>query len=167
MSHDISHGMSHGMAAPSYSFTNKTSASSARSANFNESNQLYKNVLEQANGHRIEKVSKDEYIIHYSDNYRRIFKRDPDMFGFITVTNNTGRQNKTENDFDRQISKLIDSRMRTSETSLSELLELCTILYSSMFKRDIPIEKLSELKQDIMSNPISRKNRKNIIFRKL
>lgn len=79
----------------------------------------------------------------------------------------TGQQNKTENDFDRKIRRLIDSRMTSGETSLSELLELCTNLYLSMLKRDIPIEKLSELEKDIKLNPISRKNGKNIIFKKL
>ena len=45
------------------------------------------------------------------------------------------RQDKTENYFDREVSRKIDSRMRSGETRLSELLELCTKLYKSMCKK--------------------------------
>jgi hypothetical protein len=71
------------------------------------------------------------------------------------------------NIFDRRIRRLIDSRMTSGETRLSDLLELCTNIYFNMFKIKIPIEKLRELQEDIMLNPISSKNGKNIIFRKI
>ena len=168
MSHGMSHGMSpHSMAAPSYSFTNNTSASSAQNKNFNESDQLYKYVLEQANGNRIQMVSKHKYIIHYNNNFRRIFERHPHMHGFITQTNNYGSLHKTENDFDEKIRRLIDSRMRSGVTRLSELRELCIDTYKRMFNEDIPEEKLSELVEGIMLNPRNTGNGTNIFFRKL
>jgi hypothetical protein len=167
MQNDMPHGMPHGMAAPSYNFRNNTSASSARSANLNESNKLYQNVLKKANGHRIEKVSKNKYIIHYSDNYRTIYERHPDMFNMVTENINRSPLHKTEDYFDGKIRQLIDSRMTSGETRLSDLLELCKNTYQNMFKQEIPKEKLRELESDIRSNPISSKNGKNIIFRKI
>jgi hypothetical protein len=112
-----------------------------------------------------------DYVGRHSAKQAQIQPRQPnfshDMSHGMAAPSYTGRQNKTENDFDRKIRKIIDSRMISGETRLSDLLELCTNLYLSMFKRDIPIEKLSEIEQDIKLNPISRKNGKNIIFRKL
>ena len=104
-----------------------------------------------------------EYLKYRVD----LLNESKDEDGFINETNNYGSQIKNVNDFDRIIRRLIDSRMTTGEARLSDLLELCRNTYFNLFKTDIPKEKLSELKEDIVLNPISSRNGENIIFRKL
>lgn len=112
---------------------------------------------------RIEKVSNDKYIIHFSENSRKIFERSNS--GLITETNSYGPLVFTEANFDNQIIRIIESKMRTSETNLEDLLELCRETYFGMFQRQIPPKKLDELKKSIMKNPI-RQNVPNPIFYK-
>jgi hypothetical protein len=68
-----------------------------------------------------------------------------------------------EKRFDDIIFQIIFNRMSLSETNLEDLLKLCSDTYFGMFQRQIPQEKLHELKKSIMKNPI-RQNGPNPIF---
>jgi hypothetical protein len=132
---------------------------------------LYTEVLadQQSTGGRIEKVSNDKYILHISDNYRKIIEREflnnKRNFHVITFYYETGPISKNEGYFDMQILKLIESRMKTSETNLEDLLELCRVTYYGMFQKHIPLKKLNELKQYIMTNPIKERGPNPTFFK--
>jgi hypothetical protein len=121
----------------------------------------------------IEKVSNDKYIIHIGPQFRKIIERywydeiDHELGYQITETNSRGPLVYTEDKFDETIYKLIDSRMKSSQTRLSELLELCRNTYHDMFKKEIPEKKLRELESYIRSYPIIVQNDRNPTFYKI
>jgi hypothetical protein len=55
--------------------------------------------------------------------------------------------------------------MRTSNTRLNDLLDLCKETYLSMLKREIPEKKLNELKDSIMTNPIKEKGSNPLFYK--
>jgi len=60
----------------------------------------------------------------------------------MPIHRNNKKLNGNELFFNSQIILLIEKQMRTRETILNDLLELCEITYYKMFKNKIPIKKL-------------------------
>jgi hypothetical protein len=120
---------------------------------------LYKNVVEEQKkiGGIIEKISNDKYIIHIHDNLRKIVEKEfinkSKNEYIITSSYENGPIIKNTKNFDSVIIRTIENKMKTSETKLNDLLELCRNTYFGMFKKQIPPKKLDELKQNIMSYP--------------
>ena len=108
-------------------------------------------------------------ILHIHDNLRKITERE--FFNNkrntyqTTFYYETGPIIKTEGYFDMQILRLIESKMRTSDTNLEDLLQLCSDTYFNMFQKQIPQNKLDELKQFIMRNPIRQKGQNPIFYK--
>lgn len=121
----------------------------------------------------IEKVSNDKYIIHIGPQFRKIIERywhdknDHELGYQITETNSRGPLVYTEDKFDETINLYIHSRMRSSQTRLSKLLQLCRNTYHDMFKKEIPEKKLRKLESYIRSNPIIGQNDLNPTFYKI
>ena len=69
----------------------------------------------------------------------------------IGVTENEGPLVHTEDDFDKYIYNLIQSQMRTSQTNLKDLLDLCKTIYKNLLKKEIPQEKLNELRKYLLT----------------
>ena len=60
--------------------------------------------------------------------------------------------------FDSQIILLINEQTKKSDTRLNDLLELCKTTYYKMFQNQIPPQKLSKLKQYILSQFLIKQN---------
>ena len=88
----------------------------------------------------------------------------------IGVTENKGPLDHTEDDFDIYIYQLIESQMRTSQTNLKDLLDLCKTIYKNLLKKEIPQEKLNELREYLLTHSIAKRgeqpNGSNTIFYK-
>jgi len=133
---------------------------------------FYEQVLKEAKGRPIEKVSNDEYIIHINEMKRIIIGKQfflPDDRNAYIITKDIekGPRVPTEEYYDSEIDRLIESRLHTSQIYLSELLELCSDIYNNMFKTPIPNEKLKKIQEQIMQSYSYKKNGQNILFFKL
>lgn len=114
----------------------------------------------------LELVNPNKCIFHISPVRRIIYER-LEPYGIKTETPDEGKLVYTADEAYDEIDKSIESRLRTSNIKLSELLEICKTVYADMMHgTPMPEQKLKELKTAILKSYQHDKNYTDPLFYK-